>query len=284
MTTIAEDVKNFKWVVVPSTPPDFKTHLNYVTQMKEISEGLEIKLNFQIDSKFKFPKSVLLKKINLIRLIKESLNEEYKKSIKDKDFAKVCSMWIPVKSYYLIFNLLLVLCTLINNDENNLNYPHSKAISNFRDIIKNKNILFNKECFNRVCTCLEAINFKSKSGDTLRETIDEQLRINGILKKLCKYKFEDFCRFGGLKNFRKKANRNKKDSFFINSEISLFEFFYWYRIKTNYRDLDFLDQEVDSNEIVQFYENYYTLTINFYNSLKNLINDISQKRLGEKII
>lgn len=75
-----------------------------------------------------------------------------------------------------------------------------------------------------------------------------------------------------------------KENFLDNKEISLFEFFYWYRIKTNYRDLAFLDQELYEEDIVKFYENYYLLTINFYNAFKKLINNLSKKRFGRDII
>lgn len=100
----------------PPMPRDFITHLNYISCMKELSEGLEINSCFQINSKSQFKPEFLHKKIRLIQMIKESLNEEYKKASKEKDFAKVCSMWVSVKSYYLIFNLLLITHVLINND------------------------------------------------------------------------------------------------------------------------------------------------------------------------
>lgn len=280
-------LNDFDWLkseVGPFIPLDFMTHLNYVSCMKDLSEGLAIELKFNIDSKSSFLRNSLSKKISLIKLIKESLDEEHKKALEEKDFAKVCSMWISVKSYYLIFNLLLVLCALVNNDKENLDYAHSKVISNFRTMIKNKKLVFNKEYFNLVVFCSDALCFKSKSGDTLRADVDNKLRVNSVLKKLCKYKFEDFCRYKNIKNFRKKINKKIRQDFFNNNEISLFEFFYWYRIKTNYRDLAFLDQEINKEYVAKFYENYYLLTINFYDALKILINEVSKKRLGELII
>ena len=110
------------------------------------------------------------------------------------------------------------------------------------------------------------------------------MRIKGILKKLCLYKFQSYCRERKIREFRTNKDKEKRKWFFDNNKISLFEFFYWYRIKTNYRDLSFLDQEIHSREIVQFYENYYLLTMNFYVALKDLINELSKKRLGEKIL
>lgn len=271
--------------VIPSTPPKLRTHLNYVIFMKEFSDKLEIKLNFNINSKSKFKKTFLSKKLKLIRIIKENLDDEYKKAIQEKEFAKICSLWIPVKSYYLIFNQLLVLCALINDEEGNLDYSHKRVIANFSKMLKENKISFNKTGFNQVYTCKEINNFKTKIGDNLRKKdVEEELRIRGILKKLCSYKFESYCRENGVKDRKKKKDREKCVLFFDNYEISLFEFFYWYRIKANYKDLSFLDQNVHSGDITQFYENYYLLTINFYNSLKNLINEVSQRRVGEKII
>ncbi len=270
--------------VAPLTPPDFQTHLNYVLFMEKFSNGLNIKLNIDIDINTKFKKTSLSKKLKFIKMIKENLEDEYKKSMQEVEFAKICSMWIPVKSYYLIFNQLLVLCSLINNNEKNLNYSHKKSIVDFREMIKKGIVFSNKEEFNKIYSCLKATNFKTKIGDNLREDVEEGLRIKGILKKLCSYKFESYCRERKIESFRSKKDKEKKKLFFDNTEISLFEFFYWYRIKANYKDLSFLDQEIYSEKISQFYKSYYSLTMNFYNALKDLINDISKKRLGETII
>ncbi len=274
-----EDLK-----AIQPMPFDFMTHLNYISCMKELSENLEITINFQIDSRSSFKKDSLDKKVRLIHLIKESLEEEYKKATRDRDFAKVCSMWVSVKAYYLIFNLLLITHTLVNSSEENLNYTHAETINKFRNLLKENKINFNKKEFNLVSSCGDAISFNSQSGDTLKQNVSPDLRAKSILKKLCKYKLDDFCRYKGIKNFKKKKNQIERDSFFKNSEISLFEFFYWYRIKTNYRDLAFLDQDVYEGDVVKFYENYYLLTINFFNAFKKLINNLSKKRLGEILI
>jgi hypothetical protein len=276
---IFEEIK-----VLPTMPFDFMTHLNYISCMKELSKGLELNLNIKIDSKSSFKVNSLKKKIRLICLIKESLDEEYKKAEKEKDFARVCSMWISVKSYYLIFNMLLIIHVLINSDETNLNYTHSETINKFRNLLKSKKLEFNKEEFNIVSSCGGAFLFRSESGDTLKKEVLPELRARSVLKKLCKYKLEDFCRYKGIKNFKKKKARLMRDSFLRDSEISLFEFFYWYRIKTNYRDLAFLDQKVFEGDVAKFYENYYILTINFYDCLRKLINELSKSRLGEDII
>jgi len=281
---IKNDEDLSKIEVVPSTPPDFRTHSNYVSFMEDLSEGLKIALNFNIDTKSKFPKTILSKKLKFIKMIKDNLDDEHRKAIQEREFAKLCSMWIPVKSYYLMFNLLLVLCALINNEEENLNYSHQKSIANFRKMIKDGKISFNKPSFNQIHGCMEIKNFKVKMGTNLKLEVEEELRTKEILKKLFIYKFESYCREEKIKNFKRKKEREKRDWFLKNNEISLSEFFYWYRIKSNYRDLAFLDQDVYSGEIAQFYESYYQFTINFYSALKDLINESSKRRFGEEVI
>ncbi len=62
------------------------------------------------------------------------------------------------------------------------------------------------------------------------------------------------------------------------------EFFYWYRIKSNYRDLEFLDKDIDDKQFRNFYKNYFELTISFYEALKKLINVLSKIRLDKEIL
>jgi len=64
----------------------------------------------------------------------------------------------------------------------------------------------------------------------------------------------------------------------------MYEFFYWYRIKSNYRDLEFLDKDIDDGQFKDFYKNYFKLTISFYEALKKMINNLSKMRLSKEIL
>ncbi len=59
-----------------------------------------------------------------------------------------------------------------------------------------------------------------------------------------------------------------KKEFLENNTVSIYEFFYWYRIKSNYRDLEFLDKDIDDRQFRDFYKNYFELTVSFYEALK----------------
>lgn len=268
----------------PLAPPSLATHINYISCMKDLSDGLKLQINFNIKSKSKNNISLFDKKLRLIYLIKNSLDEEYLKAKEDSGFAKICSVWVAVKSYYLIFNMLLVLRVLINDEKCDLKSSHAGIIAMFRGLLKNKKITFNKEEFNLVSSCGNALSFTSANGDTLRYNVDDTTRAKSMLKKICMYKFEDFSRSQNIKSFRSAENKKKKQNFLENTDISLFELFYWYRIKTNYRDLSFIDHEESDEQIAKFYNSYYFLTLNFYNALKEIINTVSIKRFGKEVI
>jgi hypothetical protein len=250
--------------------------------MNRISKGIEIKVNLKVKNKIEKNKN-LSKKLNLIKLIKRSLDVEDKIVSENKEFAEVFSPWIAVKSYYLIFNLSLILCYLIDTG-NSLDFSHKHVLNRTKDLIKSKKVIFNKREFNKLYPCKNALGFKIKRGETLKKDTDDDRRIKSIVKKLGNYKLIDFKRNEKILNFRKKINRKKRDDFINKETINLFEFFYWYRIKANYRDLEFLSAEVSERDFFNFYKSYVELTTNFYFAFKKVINSLSEKRLGELII
>ena len=265
-------------------PPDFRTHMNYVSCLNKISKDLSISLLLNIKTKSDYDSKKLKKKLDLIKLIKKSLDEEYKFTIKNEEFAEIGSTWIAVKSYYLIFNMCLIVCFLINDEEKNLNLGHKNVLNNIKKLIKEKKIIFNKKEFNEFHICKEALKFRLSKNESLRLDLEDNKRISSILKKIAEYKLENFKREENIENFRFKINQNKRNDFIKKEETNLYEFFYCYRIKANYRDLDFLNQEIHQENFFDFYKNYYELTMNFYEAFKGLINNISKIRLGEKIL
>lgn len=266
--------------VEPFTPPNFKTHLSYISSLNQISKNLRITHNLKIRSKIK-KSAEIDKKINLIRLIKKSLDEEYKICSSNKDFSEMCCIWMPIKAYYLMFNLWIVLCHLIDGFA--LNSSHRYILKKLKELISNQKIVFNKEIFNALYSHKKILEFKTKRGEILRNDVDQDKLIQSLLKKIINYEVEDFKRRKKIKNFRKKVDRKKRDNF-LKEKINICEFFYWYRIKANYRDLEFLNQQIPAERFFDFYKNYFELTNNFYNAFKNLVNDIAKIRFGEALI
>ena len=47
--------------------------------------------------------------------------------------------------------------------------------------------------------------------------------------------------------------------------------------------MQFIDKGVPTEDFVDFYSNYFALTINFYNALINCINSLSQARIKKPL-
>ena len=214
-------------------PPDFSTHLNYVSYMNTLSKNVNLSCNLSIKNRIKESK-ILKKKINLLKLTLNSIKGEYQTIQKNPDYAEVCVSWISVKSYYLIFNLMLILNYLIAGQEISFDSTHKELIRKFKECIKREEFSFNKRIFNTSFKCSKIMNFKIKQGANIKIlNIDSAERLIQILKKIVKYKFEDFQRKEKIKNFRSKKNKQKKKEFLKNNTVNIWEFFYWYRIKAN---------------------------------------------------
>jgi len=265
-------------------PPDFLTHLGYVSCFRTISEQISISSNLEIKNRLDKNKN-LTKKINLIKLTLKSIEGEYKTILENPDFAELCVSWISVKSYYVIFNLILILNYLMTSDKFWYNYTHEKLNKWFKEYLSSGKIKFNKNLFNTNFECCKIKKIPVKVGSNIKVyNIDLSERICQILKKILSYQIEDLKRKNNIENFKSIKNRQIRDNFLKNNNVNICEFFYWYRIKANYRDLEFLNKNIDSKKFADFYKNYFDMTINFYDAFKKLINNLSMKRFGEAIL
>jgi len=272
--------------VVLSSEPDFRTHLFYVWFIEGETKNLKFRVNFNIKNKIPKISVSLKKKINLIKLITKNLKSEYQLIEKNTEFAEVCVPWIAVKGYYLIFNLLLILKYLITCNEDSFKSSHKTLIEDFKDCLKNNRISVNNKFFGAFIPCKDILRWKSPPYENIRspKKVDKETRFKQVIKKLFNYKLEDLKREKKIKNFKSKKGKILKKEFIQNSNINLCEFFYWYRIKSNYRDLEFLDKDLSDLDYLNFYRNYFVAIWNFYEALRNLINEIAKKRLGIEIL
>jgi len=271
------------WDEIRFPPPDFLTHLHYVECLNTLSQKLILKDNLNIRNQIE-ESSHLSKKLNLIKLTLKNIKGEYNTILKHPDFAELCVSWISVKSYYLIFNLLLILDYLITGQESSFNLSHEKAINRFKKYLDDNLLFFNKEIFNKNFSCSRIMKVKVRPGANVKImnfTLKE--RTIQILQKLVRYKLQEFKRREGIKNFRAKKNRKKRDCFLQTNTVNLFEFFYWYRIKANYRDLEFLDKNISSKQFKNFYKSYFGLTINFINAFVPVINKLARVRVKRNL-
>jgi hypothetical protein len=270
---IQEDDNEYKRL----NPPDFTTHFNYVQFLSELSKNIKLESTREIT-----------KPINKVRLLKLTIqNLEYEKYAisKEPEYAKVCISWIPVKSYYLIFNMMLLLKYLTSGEEKSLDNAHGYLLNDFTSCLSNGELVFSEKKFNQVLSCKNAHDWKSTVlSNNLRVNYDVDTIHLQLIKILGRYKEDEYKRRNNIPNIKKKYDKNKIMEFRQKNSISLFEFFYWYRIKANYRDLDFLDQQVEDEKFAKYFMNYYTFTMNMHKALAELVNNLSVIRFNQTIL
>jgi len=265
-----------KWIKIETDDQDFRTHSNYVAFFNDITKNLKIKTSVNFHSEIKKPISALDKKIRLTKLIHSALVEENKIIRAIPEYAIPASSWIAVRSYYLLFDLLLITKYLISCDPNAFGASHSEIQDFIKKSIERKCFSFNVEKINKMHNIRDILIWSApqKGFNLERINIDPEIRYLQLIKKLAKYRKEEYKRRLKITTLRGK-NKNK----FENSKINICEFFYLYRIKSNYRDLEFLSRNIDTSEFINFYNNYFKLTQNFYNAFSVFINYLLKIRI-----
>jgi len=260
--------------------PEFVTHSNYVHAMKEMSDNISLTITNITANNLQEP-VILRKKLNLIKLTLDNIIEEKRNIDILHDYSLICVSWIPVKSYYLLFNLLIILEFFINDSPDWFDSRHIELCNKFRNQLHDGTISFNNPELNLCFTANTILSWQIPRSENLRGgSHNPEIRKQQIIKKIYEYKKEDYKR----NNKIKKLGGKKLVDFKNRTQICLFDFFYWYRIKANYRDMEFIDNGVPIEEFYQFYTDYFNLTINYYQALKTLLNQLSVQKLRRSII
>lgn len=269
----------WKKVVGPFEHPDFVTHANYLNFMSENTKELQLMCRLNINKRIILNKRAN-QKIKLIELTLENLTEEKRNIDKFPDYSIVCVSWVSVKSYYLIFNLLILIEYLITSDNRYFTITHTGLHDNFKNLLNTKQVIFNKDIFNNIYVAKDVGEWKIPPWENVKRIgVDSELRYKQIMKILVRYSRDEFKRINKIN----RLSGNKLVQF-QNTTISIFEFFYWYRIKANYRDMEFVDKGVEVSDFVDFYNDYFNLSMNFYSAMKKCINNLAVKRIGKTLL
>ena len=265
-------------------PPDFRTHLNYLSCVELLSNSLSIELTQHFQNSINESK-YLQKKITLVNLTKNAIDGELATINSNNEYAELCVSWISVKSYYLFFNLIQILSYLVDGNENCLKQRHNENRQWLKNVISNNNLVFSNQAFNKILSSSKISASKSQAGQNLKiSNIEIVPRIIQILKKMVDYQLQQLAYDKKIKNFRTNEARKIKSDFLEKESVNLCEFFYWYRIKANYRDLEFLNHEIPTSSYVEYYSKYFNLTMNFYKAFSEQINKLSNIRLGKSLL
>lgn len=253
---------------------DYKTHYVYIKCLSRLINNCSLICNSRINDK-KLP--LLDKKKNLIRLTKKSLKDEYEIVCEDDEYSYACTSWLPVKTYYLLFNQFLTIEYIIKGDEDIFSTSHINCLKNFTKKLEKKEIEFSNSILNKVFD-RSILNWKSEvPGANLSLDTDSEILYKLIMKKIAKYKLDDWKRVNSIKDFHSKANKEKQRKFLDGLKISIFDFFYCMRIRANYKDFNFIDN-VSFGETADYFKEYYAFSLKFFKLFVELEKDLMKNK------
>lgn len=249
---------------------DFETHLKYVSLVEELSRGL--KISTTLVPKLKASDVDKLKdKIRLVKLTKISIDQEYKIVSFDKDYSSASVLWLPIKSYYLLYHLICITDYLLTGEASSLSAGHHDCINTYNDMLRKQEIQFSKSLLNTVFD-ETILGFTSQSGEHLRYNAQDDRVYSLIMKKVASGKIENYKIVQGL-SARKPKDKTRITNFKRNMEVSIFDFFHLMRLRMNYRNLSFVDN-IPSSDTKVYFEKYYASADNFYKCFTSFINDL----------
>ncbi len=241
------------------------THYNYAECLADLINNSSLNCSLKLNQK-KLPD--LKEKENLINLTKKSLEDEYKIVKIDKEYSYASTSWLPIKSYYLIFNQLLTIEYIIKIQKNVFKSKHCNYIEEFTRKLANGDISFSEPILNTIYSG-SLFECHDVSGANLSRRISKNRMYKLAMAKASDYKLTNWKRKERIENFKKKKDQEKKKEYLKTFKFSIFEFPYYMRIRSNYRDFAFIDG-VSISETAAYFERYYQFTMGFYNQLNKL--------------
>lgn len=237
--------------------PDLLTHLHYVRRLGLLLDGCTMTVKF--DNGVRRIKDVR-RFFKLYKLTHKSIEKDIEFAREDNAFALIAAPWFPVKCYYALYYLESIFVYMVDgSDDGFAKGGHSGIRRKMVSLVRKGQIVFSEGNINTTwaLTAVQAFPSIVIGQNTRRDFWLRSECTNSLLKKLMEYKMHDFCKGRNLRT--KKCQAEKRD-FITRSSLMLIDFFYWYRIKANYRDLDYIDFEngVSESEVFEYMICFHT--------------------------
>jgi hypothetical protein len=258
----------------------FTTHNNYVRCLSKHVNGLTI--STPLNPSQSLPISKLAKFSKLSEMTHESIRNEVAACFDVLEYTQVVAPWMPVKCYYRLYYLEAMMLYLLNGSEVGFfNGGHSGVRKSIKSLIENGDLVFSSSAFSQRETIGDALNHTIISGSNLSPTFFETEECTKSLrKKIAQYAEHDFKEKERIKNYLSRSNRDKRDIFYANKSVNITDFFYWMRIKANYKDTDYLDfaNDIYPSDAYMYVMRYATAQESYAYALKDFINKLKATR------
>lgn len=266
-----------------STSEMFRTHWNYIKCLNSILTNLQITINVSADNQL--DSQITNKFQRLSQITKLSIQSDLSACRQEVAYASVVAPWIPVKCYYRLYYLETIFLYYLSGDQCGFrNGGHTRVRASFLNNIEQGNFnLLNSSSpiLSEISVWETASSFRTFS----------RINISGVYymypdchksirKKMAEYIKIDWMQKNNLQNFRTALARQKRDTQLKPKKFLLTDYFYWMRIKANYRDVDFLDfdHDVHATDSFQYIKEFIETSEKYASALENAIIGIKLAR------
>lgn len=243
----------------------FDTHFNYISCLARLLDGATLKFALSL-TKAGLPN--VDEKSNLISLTKQSLNDESRIVGIDKDYSYASTSWLPIKVYYLIFNILLTIEYIVKIQKNIFSKGHHACIEEFTRKLKDKEIEFSVAELNTVYG-QSILNYRNAAGANLSKKTCDADMYKMAMRKIANYKVDDWKKRNHI-NGHKRVDKARLAHYLANDfSVSIFDFPYLMRIRSNYRDFAFIEG-VSTTDTARYFNEYMIFTARFVKALEQM--------------
>ena len=235
----------------------FRTHLNYIRCIEKLLSASSFSAS-KIGTPFK-ENAEITRFQKLYKVTVKSIKKDIELAKEDSEFAVIVAPWFPVKCYYALYYLESIFVHLMDGTTHGFFKGGHAAIRKRMYSLRDTNaITFSSHELDKVYLLaeIETLPPITPGRNTRSDFWQHEQCPGSLMKKLMDYKLITDNKKWDL---RKPIDRKEKIEYCGKNRLWLLDFFYWYRIKANYRDLDYIDFEngIAFSEILEYLEIYY---------------------------
>lgn len=247
-----------KTSTLDSAKASFRTHLNYIKCLEKLFVGSTLSVSRTGTPTKRTVEITRFQKLYKVTL--KSITKDIELAREDSAFAVIAAPWFPVKCYYALYYLESVLTHLLDGSVQGFGKGgHAGIRKKIYSLVDTGAIVFSSAELNRVygLTQIRALPVINAGQNARSDYWKKNDCINSVARKLMDYKLHD-AKLGRKWNLYTKKDREEKKLFVGAERLMISDFFFWYRIKANYRDLDYIDFEngITKSEVLEYIETY----------------------------
>lgn len=254
----------------------FQTHLIYIQKLALLSRNLNLEVNTPIVDNVLTQEQIrkVEAKLKLIEMTKFSVDQELAIVRIDPSYSSSSILWLPIKIYYLNYHLLCLIDFFLTSKETSLSIGHKECLGEFSRRLQKNDITFSEPIFNQTFD-KSILDFIVQPGSNLTMRSDNNEIFKLLMKKTAKESLEESARIKKITNKRLKSSRESMEKEKSRLLISIFSFFYFMRIRLNYRNFTFIEN-IPAGSTAAYFEVYYDTANNFYTCLMDTLNRLKK--------